>query len=641
MQKRLLLLAASFVLCAGTPMMSQKIIEASPETWSQSLSSLRKAVKNQKQDVVVKMHEGTYFFSQPLLLDESYGGHNGYSVAFKAAEGEKPVISGGCQIQGWERISGNLYKAPFNYDQKLRTLLVNGQRARMAAAKERVDGLGVAETFEITGSEPWAFDAGVGVDALKFLKNADLSVFRNPEDVEIVQNKVWTEKILCPREMDKWGDTIIVRLQQPLGAILNSLAWAGKIDYRGKFLFRNAYELLDEPGEFYFDRQEKMLYYCARRGEDMSKAVVIAPMSEGLVHIHGSSLASRVENISFEGITFSYDAWNLMNIDGSHGFGGIQSLGLATKYIASGNWHPTKYNSCDVPFGCIDISNAKGIRIVHNRFEHLGCPSTVFMVNDVSDTEVTGNYFNDILGNAVTVGHPQHYEIGDGEGRYSQATEGLCHDILISNNYVRNVCLDFRQIEAMLGFFVKNVTFTHNDIQGTPYGAIALGWWWGNAGIPESEVAGNNTISYNYIGRTHQLLSDGGEIYLLGKQPGSVIEHNYLFDGPRCIYPDDGSSGWRIHDNFINSNNQLWYHQDSDRNYDIRAYNNYVKTNRLVDNGNGTTVEGTHIYRNIPFGEEALAIQRAAGIEAQYKDIVPMYEPFRIRIYPEYQVDKW
>lgn len=284
----------------------------------------------------------------------------------------------------------------------------------------------------------------------------------------------------------KWGDTIAVELQQPYGAILTNLKWA-KMKWQGGFFVRNAKELLDDPGEFYFDRKAHMLYYMSD-GEDMTQATVIAPLTEGLVRIIGRDNAHRAGNITLEGLTFCNDAWNLMQVAGSRGFGGIQSLGLATKYIPDGNWHPSKYNSCDVPDGTIEIRSAQNVKIVRNHFRDLSSAVAINIDNDDNNIEVTGNTFTDLLGSAVSVGHPQHYEIGDGEGRFAKGVEGVCQNVNISNNYVRYVSEDFRQIEAMNGFFVKNVSFTHNDIAEVPYGAISLGWWWGNAGIPESKV---------------------------------------------------------------------------------------------------------------------------------------------------------
>lgn len=622
-------------LLGSTVATAQQVIEATPETLKESLSELRKAVKRQKSDVELRLKGGTYFLEKPLVFTEELGGKNGFKVVIAAAEGETPVLSGGVAVTGWEQVEGNLYKAPFRSDKKLRTLIVGGKRARMAGTNAPIQSLGSYGEIEITGNEPWAFGAGKTVKGLRFKQSAEMMPFRNGEDIELIQNNVWTEKILCAAKVEKWGEEIAIEFQQPYSAILNSLAWAGKTKYEGSFLIRNAYELLDEPGEFYFDRAAQTIYYMSQ-GENPADVEVIAPMTEGLIRIQGSSCSSSVENIELRGLTFAYDAWNLVELEGSHGFGGIQSLGLAMKYIPDGNWHPTKYNSVNVPEGTIEVKNARGIRLIRNHFLHLGSAVAVNLTNDVCESEVAGNIFNDLLGNAIAVGHPQHYEIGDGDpgAVYAPGIEGLCEDIAITNNYIRNVSLDFRQVEAIVGFFCRDVRIDHNDIYGTPYGAIALGWWWGNSKLPESTSSERNSISYNRCGHTHTMLTDGGIIYMLGRQPGSVARRNYLFDGPRCIYPDDGSSGWTIEENFIVSLFQLWLHIDSDRNYDIRMINNYVKDNRLCNSGNGTTIEGTKVYRNVPFSDEALAIQDASGIAPDYHDIIPKQDPAPIQVIP-------
>ena len=131
---------------------------------------------------------------------------------------------------------------------------------------------------------------------------------------------------------------------------------------------------------------------------------VITPTAEGLVHIKGQSTEQRVHDVRFEGISFSYDHWPLMDVAGSHGFAGIQSLGLAVKYIPEGNWHKTEYSSTDVPRGVIQVENAEKIEFIRNRFEHINSGIAINLVNDVKNSTVEGNYFNDLLGNAVNVG---------------------------------------------------------------------------------------------------------------------------------------------------------------------------------------------------------------------------------------------
>jgi hypothetical protein len=286
------------------------------------------------------------------------------------------------------------------------------------------------------------------------------------------------------------------------------------------------------------------------------------------------------------------------------------------------------------------VKNSQGISFTRNRFIQLNSATGISYANDVVDSEIIGNFFNDLLGNAVNIGHPQHYEIGDGD-IYKNGIEGVCKNIQITNNYIRNISLDFRMVEAIMAFFVESVNFDYNDISGTPYGAIACGWWWANAGIPPSTVAKNNSMSYNRIGRTHIILHDGGMLYTLGKQPNSIITGNFLFDGPRCIYPDDGSAYFTITNNVINSLHRLWLHIASDRCHDIVIDRNFVKDNGTINNGVNTSLTNTINFRNRPFDDEANAIMEKAGIQEPYKNIIPAREPDDISIYPKVAKESW
>ncbi|MDL2230559.1 hypothetical protein LJB87_02055, partial [Alistipes sp. OttesenSCG-928-L06] len=614
MSTRKIIVSALMFLLTGVLAQAQQTIYVSPEapkggkgtlqapysTLHEARQAVRKINRKMTGDITVYLREGTYPLSSPLVFTEEDSGMNGFRVIYKAYENEVPVISGGQVVTGWEpTIQRNVYSAPFNSPDKLRTLFVNGKRVRMAGIEVPITAQGSWGEMRVNGTENWAFGEGTAVEGVKF-RLEDLPVLSNPEDVELIQKNVWNEKILCAADVEKIDrDTVMVRFQQPYGAILTSLKWAGKTHFNKDFIIRNAIELLDTPGEFYFDRKNQRLYYYTDT-EDMSTARVVAPVSEGLVRIYGSSNASQVQNLAFEGITFSHDTWGLMEVEGSHGFGGVQSLGLAVKYIPDGNWHPTRYNSTDVPPGSVDVRNARGISFIHNRFEQLGSATAVNLSNDVADSEVTGNFYNDLLGNAITVGHPQHYEIGDGD-IFGPGVEGVCRNIRVTNNYIRNISLDFRMVEAILAFFVEGVNFDHNDIDGTPYGAIAVGWWWANAGIPPSTVAKNNTINYNRCGNTHLVLHDGGIIYTLGEQPNSEIVGNYLYKGPRAIYPDDGSAYFTIRNNFVNTLFEHWLHIASDRCHDITIDSNYVKSNNLINEGVNSPMTNTVNFRNRPF----------------------------------------
>ena len=59
----------------------------------------------------VYLRGGTYFLEQPFVLKPEDSGTEASPVTYAAYEGEKPVISGGRRIGGWQRAEGGLWKA--------------------------------------------------------------------------------------------------------------------------------------------------------------------------------------------------------------------------------------------------------------------------------------------------------------------------------------------------------------------------------------------------------------------------------------------------------------------------------------------------------------------------------------------------
>ena len=110
-------------------------------------------------------------------------------------------------------------------------------------------GQGGYGTFTITGNEPWAATAGTEFAGIKFNPN-EISVYSNPQNVELYQSNVWSEPILCVENMFSEDGYTVAMLQQPYGAIALNMSWIPfHADPRPDRLLyiRNAYELLDEP----------------------------------------------------------------------------------------------------------------------------------------------------------------------------------------------------------------------------------------------------------------------------------------------------------------------------------------------------------------------------------------------------------
>ena len=586
----------------------------------QTLAHARDIVRsvNQKMtgDIVVYLRGGVYPVKAPVEFGAADSGYNGFQVIYRAFDNETPILSGGIPVSGWTPDHGEVYKAKLDWDAKLRSLFVNGVRAIMTRADFK--GQGPWGEFIVKGDEPWADTPGKTLDGVEF-NSAEVPVFRNPGDIELLQHRSWNFLVMGVRDIARGNGHAVLKLQQPYGAIAGTIAWNCNIDPKGTFTIRNAYELLKNPGEFYFDRAAHTLYYF-RNGEDLSRAGTIAPISEGLLRIAGTSPSDRVRNLVFAGLTFSYDEWQLENVAGSHGMVGAQSVALYTRFRADGNWHKGNYNVCDLPQATVDVRNAGNIRFERDRFIHLSSGTAVSLVNDVVDTTVIGNVFGDLSGNAVNVGHPQHYIIGGGP--LFKGTAGVCARDTIKDNWIRRVSLDFQQEEAISGFFTQSVEISHNDIAGVPYGGIALGWWWGNAGIPPSKVPRDNVIAYNRVTDTQQKLpQDGGSIYVLGEQPGGRIERNYVRSNTRALYEDDGSAYWTITNNVVDARDKgQWLFLWVSRIHDLKIDNNYTASANNRNEGINCTPTNTHVEEH--FSAAAQAIIDAAGLEPAYKDIV-------------------
>ncbi len=600
--------------------------DANPGTVSQPFLTLpraRDAVRainhGMTGDVVVNLRAGLYPVTAPVEFTPADSGCNGFKVIYRACKNEQPVISGGVPVGNWKLDHDHIYKATLDSNDKLRCLYVNGSRALLT--RKEVKGRGPWGTFVVKGTEPWAETSGTTLDGICF-DPSEVPALANPSDVELTQHRTFTFPLICARDEAEDGTFRIIKLQQPYGAIAATMAWGCKIDPRQNFTLCNAFEFLSQPGQFYFNRVTHTLYYFARAGEDMSRVAVIAPLSSGLLRVTGRSVNDRVHDVAFSGITFCYDHWLLQSVGDSHGVVGVQSLGLYTRFRADGNHHRDHYDMLDLPQATVELRNCRDIEFTRNRFEHLASGCAVNLINDVTDSAVVGNTFGDISGNAVNVGHPQHYIIGDGP-LYPAGVEGVCARDRIFDNWIRNVCLEFKQEEAISGFFTEAVEIAHNDIAGVPYGGIALGWWWGDSAIPPSTTSKNNVIACNKVVDTQkQLPGDGGAIYVLGHQPGGRIEGNYVRSLTRLIYTDDGSAYWTITRNVLEPSPRggTWLNIWVGRCHDLKIDGNYATTKLVNNKGTNTPVLNSRLETH-PWSPEAQAIIDAAGLEPAYKDI--------------------
>ena len=417
----------------------------------------------------------------------------------------------------------------------------------------------------------------------------------------------------------------------------------------GDQVLHNAYEFLDEPGEFYLNKNTRTLYYYKHDDEDLDTAVVIAPMIEGLLSIKGSSRESRVENLSFVGITFAYSDWNLVRIGDSRGQATLQG---PTAIIAIGNlnWHFDVYRAFDVPGAAIEVESARWIVFERCTIKHTGNIGLA-MTNDVSESKIIGNRILDTAGSAIVMGHPQHVYEGDGpeikhpfgvgieKEKYPPGVEGVPRNNEISNNYIDGAGVLFHGQNAVMAFFVEGLQITHNIIKNVPYGPVSVGWgWWSFNGDSDSiipgiptTVAGNNQINNNRLIDYGLVLTDTGAVYLLGSMPGTTVNGNYVVASPKymlnAIHPDEGTSGVTGRGNVFDIGDMNNFElNDWGRKNNVHFDNTYTTSRTVRLGAPNVSVTNLRMHTSGLWPVEALGIIENSGLEPEYMDLAPLDE---------------
>jgi len=585
------------------------------------------------QDIHVYLRGGNYRITNTVTFAPQDSGTNGHRIFYQAYPGETPVLNGATQVSGWTAASNNLYKASLNRASKLRNLYVNDARAVMPS--KSVTARGGYQTYSVTaGQASWAWASGMNADGVKYDSSQVPNIASNKDDIEIVNGTTWNENIVCVRDIVTTTDNYrALLLQQPYGAIAQLPGWSAGFSATGSHTLFNAFEFLNAPGQFYFDKSAGTLYYYPRSGEDMATADVEAPVLEELIEIAGTSSSSRVTNLTFQGLTFANTDYNLYNVAGSRGKATVQG---ATVYIAygDGNWHNSKYEIVDTLPAMIHVSSAEHISFVGNVLKHGGSEG-LSMINDVSNSDITGNYITDMAGSGITIGHPQHVDVGDGGAheKFAAGVEGICANDSISNNVVVKVSTQpgFGGHAGITAFFVDTLAITHNHIQTTAYNGINLGWGWSN--FPNSKTCKNNTVSSNRLFDTLSRLHDSGAVYTLGAMPGTNINQNYVkgippaTSGPTYgLHNDEGSAYITENDNVLEIDPGVKYTincEDYGGKHDLTIRRTYATVNKMGVNPPMSTIDApVAVADNVwPLAQYTVAVN--AGVQDTYRGVFP------------------
>jgi len=346
--------------------------DRNPGTEDQPLRTIERArdivrtLNRDMADDITVFIGGTFRIARPVEFGPEDSGTNGFSVVYTSAPGERAVISGGLRVSDWTLAdrSRNLWWAPAPDGlADSRDLFVNGvpasrTRGRLVQAFARVPA--AAADSEIQWKNP-----------------ADV-VFPPPEP-----GAIWSERLGKP----------------PLFVL-------------------NAFELLGTPGEWYFDRPARRVYYTPRTGEDMASADVEAASAESLVDGKGSH-GRRVTGLIFKGIRFECATWLLS-----------PGAGLAGP-ISRGE-----------PPAAVRFASAGGVQFLEDEFVHMGT-SALELGPGFEGGTIEGCVFADVAWTALRIADAAQIRVADSRFSYvvtdhpDRPAIGLAHSVGVSIEHVQ------------------------------------------------------------------------------------------------------------------------------------------------------------------------------------------------------------
>lgn len=491
-----------------------------------SLTDARDAVRaliadGMTTDVHVILRDGTYFLQDTFQLDERDSGRDGHRVVYTNYLSESPVIVGGTEIQGtWEETSNpdvlrvaipQIDDAQQWFDQ----LFVSGERQTLARFP----------------SEGYLQPRGTEGNLRQFdIVPGDLPEWSDYANAQVV---VWSSAYFSDTievsEIDYETSTI---------TLAQDMLRSPETGQMRRYFLQGVRQALDQPGEFYFDKDEGYLYYWPA-DPSFDGSDVVVPTLQNVIELVGSSPQQPVSGVDISGLTFQGSAFTSY-FNETHG----------------GEWNRPADENAN---GIIYAENVEDVTITENIISNAGFSGVVLHRSAVNNS-VIGNEIRDfgyhgvlLMGTASGVVDENNDQIYDNRGN------------VVSDNHIHH---GGKLVGHGSGVFIHQSganLVEHNVIHDLDRYAIAAKGpnhrpLDGDDALDPLLTSRDNMIRYNDISHVLEDSDDAGAITFTTTGTGNVIAHNRIhkINAPLAyhghvfgIYLDNWTSYTEVYGNII------------------------------------------------------------------------------------------
>jgi parallel beta-helix repeat protein len=265
-----------------------------------TLERARNEIRQQKnaakltKPVEVFIRNGSYFLPNGIKFDAQDSGTETAPITYRAFPNEKPILIGGKGIRNFVPYQGKILKADMTAagvdGVYFRQLIFDGKRQHLA----RYPNFDSENPY----GGGWAYAAGERIpmyqDIINETKNEfdceekDCRNWKKPEEMEIMvfARYNWWNNICRVKSIDPATRHVV-------------LAQNASYPIRpgDRFYFRNAFEELDAPGEWYLDKETKTLYFYPPY--PLEDKEVFVPTTRTIL-----KLEQGANDLIFSGLTF-------------------------------------------------------------------------------------------------------------------------------------------------------------------------------------------------------------------------------------------------------------------------------------------------------------------------------------------------
>ncbi|MDR0390470.1 MAG: right-handed parallel beta-helix repeat-containing protein, partial [Planctomycetaceae bacterium] len=369
-----------------------------------------------------------------------------------------------------------------------------------------------------------------------FFKPNELKPVDDLDQVELVFLHDWSITRTPIKSIDTSENKLTVPLQ--IGGDL-PLWNIDTFEPHARYFLENSRAYLDIAGEWFLDKKEGKLYYKLREGETADNIDVIAPVVSQLVIVEGTE-TRHVTNLHFCNLKFEYTAFNEKL---ERTYWGRQAATYCEPILRDAPNDKGKmfdYNSVNATPAAIQWDFASNCTMDECTFRHLG--ENGFWIGKACYANLVLNcFFDDIGANAVMF------------GTHNNNHTARCNVISFSK-ITRPAQTLYGGVGIWIGL-TENSTVDRCEVSSTPYTGVSVGWSWND----KPTAAKENMVLGCHLYNCMLLLSDGGAIYTLGRQPNSRLAFNNIHDIPRNIgraesngmFLDEGTTDFKVDFNLI------------------------------------------------------------------------------------------